>query len=343
MNKGTKILIAIAVGFGIYKVLTKKGLLKSTGENFSARAQINNALSFSNSALNIPLSFTINQLKESNVSIDGVGLTYNGYDLSSVVYNSVSRKMGKNGVISMVCAVPFPRLVAVVGQNITDWITKGNYDELVKYLQVKATIGVDNYRLQFAQPLNQTQSYNLSLMGVNGLGLTASTVRNIRPISDYAAYIPPREALEQTDPILFENGDEHDTVALMRKVAVKYKSDTAKLAQWLKRPTLKETLQNIFDFVYTHVQYVKDNPMVEQVRRPLRALYDQKGDCDCFATLIGSILENLGIKYKFRVAAYQRGWQHVYVIVPYENGYYTVDPVLDQCFAEKKPTRTFEG
>ena len=83
--------------------------------------------------------------------------------------------------------------------------------------------------------------------------------------------------------------------------------------------------------------------MVEQVRRPLRTLYDQKGDCDCFATLIGSILENLGIKYKFRVAAYQRGWQHDYVIVPYENGYYTVDPVLDQCFAEKKPTRTFEG
>ena len=319
-------------------------MVKTIGQNFAASVQINNALSFSNSALNIPLLFKIGQLKESVVSIEDVGLTYNGYDLSSVVYNSVnSRQMGKNGDISLVCAVPFSRLVAVVGQNITDWITKSNYDELLKNLQVKATIAVDNYRLQFAQPLNQVQTYNLSLMGVNGLGLTASTMRNIRPISDYAAYIPSRDALKREDKIVIADGNEHDTVALMRKVAESYKSDTTKLAQHLKRNNLKDTLQSIFDFVYTHIQYVKDNPMIEQVRRPLRTLYDQKGDCDCFATLIASMLENLGIEYKFRVAAYQRGWQHVYVIVPHENGYYTVEPVLDQCFAEKRPTKTFEG
>ncbi|MBO7477536.1 MAG: hypothetical protein J6U04_06335 [Salinivirgaceae bacterium] len=344
MTKGIKILLAVAAGFGFYKLLTKKGVLKSTGENFAARAEIANALSFSNSALNIPIQFAFSQQRESTVSIDAVSLAYNGYDLSSVNYYSVSsQRMGKNGVISMICAVPYSRLIAVIGNDITDWITKASYDELLKGLQVKATIGVDDYKLSFAQPLNEIQKYSLSLLGVNGLGLTASTVRNIRPISDYAAYIPAKTELNREDKILIPDGNEHDTVALMRKVAQTTKSDTAKLAQWLKRPTLKDTLQNIWTFVYTHIQYVKDNPMVEQVRRPLRTLYDQAGDCDCFATLIASILENLGINYKFRVAAYQRGWQHVYVIVPYEGGYYTVDPVLDQCFAEKQPTKTFEG
>jgi hypothetical protein len=343
MTKTIKILLALAAGFGLYKLLTKKGLLKSTGDNFAARAELAGNMSFANSQLNIPLNFRIEQRKEAQVSIDGVKLAYNGYDLSSVTYSVNSQRMGQNGVISIVCAVPYSRLVAVIGQNITGWITKGNYDELLKGLQIKANIGVDNYKLQFAQPLNQAQTYNLSLQGVGSLGLTASKVRNIRPLSDYIAYIPPRSELNRADKILFPDGNEHDTVSLMRKVAQSTKSDTAKLAQWLKRSTLKDTLQSIWTFVYTHIQYVKDNPMIEQVRRPLRTLYDQQGDCDCYATLIASILENLGIKYQFRVAAYQRGWQHVYVIVPYEGGYYTVDPVLDQCFAEKQPTKTFEG
>ena len=77
----------------------------------------------------------------------------------------------------------------------------------------------------------------------------------------------------------------------------------------------------------------------EQVRRPLRTLYDQKGDCDCYATLIGSMLYNLGIPFKFRIAEYaNKGYyQHVYVIVPYSGGYFTVDPVLDN-FNQEKPT-----
>lgn len=343
MLNGVKILLTIAAGFGLYRFINTKGLFKSIGQNFAATAKLNGALSFANSALNIPILFKISQRKPANVSIETINLVYNGYDLSNVSYNSDSMAMGNNGNISIVCAVPFSRLIGVVGQVAIDWITKASYDELLRNLQVKATIGVDNYRLPFAQPLNQVQSYNLSLMGVSGLGLTASTLRSIRPLSDYIAYIPPREELKREDKIINPNGNEHDTVAFMRRVAQTYKSDTAKLANWLKRSTLKETLQSIWTFVYTHIQYVKDDPMVEQVRRPLRTLYDQKGDCDCYATLIGSILENLGIKYQFRVAAYQRGWQHVYVIVPYSGGYYTVDPVLDQCFAEKQPTKTFEG
>ena len=85
---------------------------------------------------------------------------------------------------------------------------------------------------------------------------------------------------------------------------------------------------------------------MEQVRRPLRTLYDQKGDCDCYATLIGAMLKNMGIDFRFRIAAYSAGrYQHVYVVVPSNDsptGYYVVDPVLDQCFAEKAPSKFFD-
>lgn len=129
----------------------------------------------------------------------------------------------------------------------------------------------------------------------------------------------------------------------MREVAERYKSDTATLAQRLNKDGLKETLQNIWNFVYTYIQYVPDSRVREQVRRPLRTLYDQQGDCDCYATLIASMLINLNIPYHFRIAAYSAGrYQHVYVVVPHDGGYYVVDPVLDKCFAEKTPSKFFD-
>jgi hypothetical protein len=87
---------------------------------------------------------------------------------------------------------------------------------------------------------------------------------------------------------------------------------------------------------------VPDDRFIEQVRRPLRCLYDKKGDCDCYATLIGSMLENLNIPYKFRIAAYNgnENYQHVYVIVPNGTGYYTCDPVVDRFNYEKPPSKT---
>ncbi len=180
---------------------------------------------------------------------------------------------------------------------------------------------------------------------VSGLGLVAASQRKIRDISDYIAYIPPRENLKYNDHIVHPDGTVRDTGELMRAVVEKYYTDVTQLAKHLKRDTLKDTLQSIWDFVYTHIQYVPDSRVREQVRRPLRTLYDQKGDCDCFATLIGALLRNLDIEFKFRIAAYSAGrYQHVYVVVPLESTdqYWVVDPVLDKCFAEKPTSKFFD-
>lgn len=178
---------------------------------------------------------------------------------------------------------------------------------------------------------------------VSGLGLVANSKRKIKDIGDYIAYIPGKENLNNKDLVVIADGNAQDTANLMHKVVDKYYTDVTTLANRLKQDTLKDTLQNIWNFVYTHIDYVPDSRVREQVRRPLRTLYDQKGDCDCYATLIGSLLKNLGIGFRFRIAAYSAGvYQHVYVVVPYDGGYYTVDPVLDECFAEKTPSKFFD-
>lgn len=189
----------------------------------------------------------------------------------------------------------------------------------------------------------KTTTHTNAAAAVTGLGLVAASMRKIKDISDYISYIPPREQLKRKDLVVIPDGSVRDTANLMREVAERYKSDTATLAQRLNKDGLKETLQNIWNFVYTYIQYVPDSRVREQVRRPLRTLYDQQGDCDCYATLIASMLINLNIPYHFRIAAYSAGrYQHVYVVVPHDGGYYVVDPVLDKCFAEKTPSKFFD-
>jgi transglutaminase-like putative cysteine protease len=127
----------------------------------------------------------------------------------------------------------------------------------------------------------------------------------------------------------------------MHRIVSEHSSDTKKLAQKLKAANLRDTLRNIWNFVYTYIQYEPDSKLFEQLRRPLRTLHDQKGDCDCYAILIGSVLTNLNIPYSFRVAEYEnRGFfQHVYVVVPNGGGYITVDPVVEKFDYEKPFTK----
>lgn len=168
---------------------------------------------------------------------------------------------------------------------------------------------------------------------VDGLGLAARTDRPIAPLADYVHLIPPASLLKRTDPeVLY--GTTGETAVLIRDLAKKYKWHTTKLAKRLRGKDLNETLGNIYRFIYTHIAYEKDSPTREEVRLPLRTLYDQRGDCDCYATLIASMLENLGIKYKVRLAGYHDRdyFQHVYIVVPTRQnarGYYVVDPVVE--------------
>lgn len=214
----------------------------------------------------------------------------------------------------------------------------------------KAKQIIDGCTIELSLTVNETVQVSLSMAigdsavvdeeateGIKGLGLVSTQDRQIKPLSEYHHLIPEKDNLEYKDTIIIKDVTPEQTAKFIRKVAQTYKRDTAVLAKALKGQSVRHTVENIWDFVAEHIQYVQDASDKEQVRRPLRTLYDQKGDCDCYATLIASICENLGYNYTIRIAEYDnKGYfQHVYVIV---EGF-VCDPVVDRCFYEKKPTR----
>jgi hypothetical protein len=136
-----------------------------------------------------------------------------------------------------------------------------------------------------------------------------------------------------------------DTLKFIPIVVKETLHHTQKIAQLLKAGTVYQTCQNIWQFIYDHIAYRKDEDGKEQIRSPARTWFDRlKGvDCDCYTTFISSILSNLGIKHVLRITKYQRNYfQHIYPIVPTENGkYITIDCVVRQFdyeepFTEKK-------
>jgi hypothetical protein len=179
----------------------------------------------------------------------------------------------------------------------------------------------------------------------DGVGIVASTQRVIEDGKKFNSYFP---VPSYSDPMLSTNGDEKETLLVfIPKVVRKYLSDTATIANLLKRDSLEETCRTVWNFVYNHIQYKLDAPHEEQIRRPARSWADRKSgvDCDCYTVFISSILTNLNIPHHLRMTAYSkhRGYQHVYVIVPKKYGantknraeYYTLDCVLDSFNSEK--------
>lgn len=348
-NKTNWILAGILGLVGI-TALRKRGFFCSIGNNnnLSISCVLAGRPTFANSTLNIPFNFVFSTplTLPISASVDAVSVYNKTNGIATATYGDKKCRVERGGQINdVIVPISYNRLVEEFGQNISAEILGGNFDNLLKSITITANLTVGNYNVVYSQPVGKTQGWQLKALnsGVGSLGLVAASLRKIGKIDDYIAYLPPISELKHADKVVKASGTVQDTAAIMHAVIDKYKDDTAALAKWLKRGTLKDTLKSIFDFVYKYIQYVPDSRVVEQVRRPLRTLYDQKGDCDCYATLIGSILTNLGIPYEFRIAAYQRDWQHVYVIVPNGNGgHYTVDPVLDKCFAEKTPTKTLD-
>lgn len=172
---------------------------------------------------------------------------------------------------------------------------------------------------------------------VSGLGLVSHENRIIRPLSDYQHLLPPYSELEYADSIIINEVTPEETAQFIRSVGYAYKQDTEALARTLERKNTMETVQNIWNFCTSHVKYEEDSVSNEQVRRPLRTLYEQRADCDCYSALIASICENLDLDYVVRIAEYDhKGYfQHVYIII---EGY-VCDPVVDKCFYEKPTTK----
>lgn len=170
--------------------------------------------------------------------------------------------------------------------------------------------------------------------------MIASSKRNIKSGSQYNQYFD-LGSLQNNEVSLMPDGGVEDTIKEMKRIAARYKKQTARIASVLKGKTTLDTARNIWNFVYNHIQYKKDNPLREQIRTPLRTWADRATgvDCDCYSVFISSILQNLNIAHAYRIAAYGADYQHVYVVVPDKGRDIIIDCVADSFNYEVPPTK----
>ena len=185
------------------------------------------------------------------------------------------------------------------------------------------------------------QSFTTDLELPTTLGLVPAADRKVRPMPASLRNLVPPPTGENENVKSADADPIYDTVPFIRKVVGRTLYQTKKLAAKLKGNSTLETARNDFNFIYDYIRYKLDDSGIEQVRSPRRLIYEAAGDCDCFATLLSSLLTNQGIDHSLRVAAYNgNDWTHIYVIVPYRGSYITLDPVTNEFNYEVKPSAT---
>lgn len=146
--------------------------------------------------------------------------------------------------------------------------------------------------------------------------------RRIRRGIEYEPFFKP--ATGENITVLKEARLE-DTLKWIKKVIEDTLDQSEAIAQHLEGANVRETCRKIWEFCFYHFQYEKDEERKEQIRTPSRAWQDRgndKGiDCDCFSTLIGSILTNLNIPFVMRLARYKGvDFEHIYPVAFDEDG-----------------------
>lgn len=174
------------------------------------------------------------------------------------------------------------------------------------------------------------------------LGLVAAHQRPIKPGKQYDKYFRTPSGTSQ---LMERNCTVFRTLELINDKVKKCAPQTKAITQHLLSISNSDAdfYKRVFDLLYNHIQYEEDEAGKEILRSPNRLWYDKKGDCDCFATTISTILTNAKKKHSLRIVEIDNKgyYQHIYVVVPKNQNvpitansprsdYYVIDPVLDK-------------
>ena len=194
----------------------------------------------------------------------------------------------------------------------------------------------------------------MKLLRSTDIGYSPLSARD-RQIKDGSKFdcLFPKPDLKTT--LLQRDGEVEDTVKKMQEIVVKYSWQVKDLCKRLKASTVRQSVKNVFDFVYDYIKYqVEDG---EKLRTPAYSWYegqvlkrqrpnDEKigVDCDCMSIFCGSCFKEMKIPFAFRITGYAssplgfcRGFQHVYTIAYDENGKEIIcDPVYIAFDKEKE-------
>ncbi|WP_394760305.1 transglutaminase-like domain-containing protein [Flavobacterium sp.] len=135
-------------------------------------------------------------------------------------------------------------------------------------------------------------------------------------------------------------GDTHHSTKQMKAMVQKYYTQCNKVAPYLKKASLKETTQAVYDFLYNHIQYKQDNAL-QQLRTPANSWRNRVLGIDCksYSIFASCILTSLNIKHYIRQIKQPNFkphlYTHVYVVVPFnqqtgslDDGSYVIDATV---------------
>ena len=346
MKKGLKIGIIATVVLGVAayiwgRVSTIKNMVTNLVITPKWYGSLNDMKIDFNKGVKCPLAVDIENRTDTelDIKINSVDL-YSGEErVATSAAGNYSKTLRANSTVTIPIDVWVSSSVIlslIVSSILNNSAVLEKAKEIVNKATLKINLTAKGVMAEVTMKLGESKTIEES-KGTKGLGLVNYSNRQIRPLGDYLGLIPDVSELRHEDNIIIRDVTPEETAAFIREVGEKYKGDTKQLAESLKGRNTQETVENIWNFCVEHIRYTEDSKENEQVRRPLRTLYEQKADCDCFSALIASICENLGIDYVIRIAEYDNKgyYQHVYVII---DGY-VCDPVVDECFYEKPTTK----
>jgi len=119
----------------------------------------------------------------------------------------------------------------------------------------------------------------------------------------------------------FSQGGVNDTVLKIKEIIQDNHAQVSELAKTLKRNSLHDTCEAVWDFVFNQIQYKRDKVGVEQLSTPARIWLNRStpntpSDCDDHTIFCGSLLYCLGIPFSIRIAGYDNNpFSHVYIVV----------------------------
>lgn len=349
MKKGLKIGIIATIVFGAAAyILGRIGNIKNLVTNLVVTPKwygsLNDMKIDVNKGIKCPLAIDIENRTDTSldIKINSVDLYGDGKQIATSAAGNYSKTLRANSTVTIPIDVWISSSVvySMLGTSILSLISgdtdniKSKAQQLIKDATLKINLTAKGVMMEVSMKLGESKTLKDEKKGTSGLGLVNYSKREIKPLADYIEIIPDVSELKHEDAIIIDDVTPEETAEFIREVGRKYKKDTEVLASVLRGRNNRETVENIWKFCVSHIRYTEDSKENEEVRRPLRTLYEQKADCDCFSALIASICENLGIPYIVRIAEYDnKGYfQHVYVIA---DGY-VCDPVVDQCFYEKE-------
>lgn len=140
--------------------------------------------------------------------------------------------------------------------------------------------------------------------------------RPIKSGARYDAYFRPSNCDLQE----LAKGDTKVAIDQMAAWTEKYASDCKDVAPLLVGGTDEDTINNIQEFLYNHIQYKIDGDN-QNLKSPACAWATrQEGtDCKSYSIFAGCILANLGFRFRYRRIQTEAGtgaYTHVYVVIP---------------------------